>query len=512
MDNLGNRTGDQTLRSDGTVDFTVQSSTNRYTSIGGHSISHDDAGNLTVDKDGYQYTYDYENRVVKIEKPDGLGGWDDVAEMAYDALGRRIRVIDSVASVTTLYYYNPEWQCLAEYSGAGTLQRYFVYGNYIDEPLVMHRQNDGEDYYYGQDHLYSTVVLLDDGGNVAERYEYDAYGTAHIMDASYNSRTVSSYGNPYTFTGRRLDVLDGGDLKHKHLRHRDTDPYTGRFINQDQRGINPAGGQHNRFSGRTQYSDGMNLYQGVSDNPVNISDPWGLWGTSVHYTKTFMWARRVGYPGQAARVVASANEAVDGDFVVPIIGLPIGDTAPIPIYGDQSYHFNRNINGGTDSRLEHYYEHFTQARLFCLPAFDMPFTAARELGTALHPYQDMIAHGDYGLHNTGDIWIHHNSQSPQDEFGPPGNYPDDFTLDAVGGPSGIPAGNAIILETINNTPPSAWAPPEYSTTTREYAMYQKGSQRIDLTRARTVGSLEYYRNWVSVHGGCRCKRFFGIIP
>jgi len=53
MDNLGNRTGDHVLRSYGTVDFTVQSSTNRNTAIGGHSITHDDAGNLAVDKHGY---------------------------------------------------------------------------------------------------------------------------------------------------------------------------------------------------------------------------------------------------------------------------------------------------------------------------------------------------------------------------------------------------------------------------------------------------------------------------
>ncbi len=42
MDTLGNRTGNQTL-TDGTVNFTVQSSTNRYTSIGGNAITHDDA-------------------------------------------------------------------------------------------------------------------------------------------------------------------------------------------------------------------------------------------------------------------------------------------------------------------------------------------------------------------------------------------------------------------------------------------------------------------------------------
>ena len=43
----------------------------------------------------------------------------------YDALGRRIRMIDKAAEpdVTTLYYYNPDWQVLAEYDNAGDQQR-----------------------------------------------------------------------------------------------------------------------------------------------------------------------------------------------------------------------------------------------------------------------------------------------------------------------------------------------------------------------------------------------------
>jgi len=119
-----------------------------------------------------------------------------------------------------------EWQVLAEYDGAGELQHYFIYGNYIDEPLVMHRESDSEDFYYAHDHLYSTVALIDDNGSVVERYEYDAYGTVHIMDAGYNTRTVSSYGNAYAFTGRRLDVLDDGNLLSQHSRHRTYDTYT----------------------------------------------------------------------------------------------------------------------------------------------------------------------------------------------------------------------------------------------------------------------------------------------
>jgi len=43
----------------------------------------------------------------------------DAAEFAYDALGRRIRKIDSDANETTLYYYNNNWQVLCEYNGFG---------------------------------------------------------------------------------------------------------------------------------------------------------------------------------------------------------------------------------------------------------------------------------------------------------------------------------------------------------------------------------------------------------
>jgi len=149
--------------------------------------------------------------------------------MAYDTLGRRIRVkkdfVDSVPSVVTLFYHNPEWQVLAEYDGSNELQRYYVYGNYIDEPLVMHRQSDDEDYYYAQDHLYSVVALIDDSGNVVERYEYDAYGKAHILSSAYSALSSTQYGNPYYFTGRRLDVLDNGNLKNQHSRHRTYDTY-----------------------------------------------------------------------------------------------------------------------------------------------------------------------------------------------------------------------------------------------------------------------------------------------
>jgi YD repeat-containing protein len=87
---------------------------------------------LYENKFAYEYEYDYENQITKIKK----NGTTTVTQFAYDALGRRIRKIDSIASQTTLYYYGYGWQVLAGYNGAGTFQRRFVYGNCIDELIV----------------------------------------------------------------------------------------------------------------------------------------------------------------------------------------------------------------------------------------------------------------------------------------------------------------------------------------------------------------------------------------
>jgi len=268
MDDLGNRVGSVTQR-DGVHTYTVDSLTNRYTQIDSAAIGHDDAGSLVQDRQGYRYQYDYENRIVRIYK---LAGQSEVtvATFDYDALGRRIRKVDPIAEATTLYYYDPEWRCLEERDGSGALQARYVYGNYIDETLLMDRL--GTEYYYLHDHLYSPVALLDTGA-VVERYEYDAYGTVHVFDSVWNFRTASVYGNPYTFTARRLDVLDFGNLAIMYYRHRYYEPYVGRFFQIDPWGIDPCSFRWNVFGGLHRGIIGESLYL----YRVSASgDPYGL--------------------------------------------------------------------------------------------------------------------------------------------------------------------------------------------------------------------------------------------
>jgi len=107
--------------------------------------------------------------------------------------------------------------------------------------------------------------LIDDGGSVVERYEYDAYGKTTILSSAYSVLSSAQYGNPYFFTGRRLDELDSGSHEIMYYRHRTYDAQTGRFMQQDPLAALDDG-----------YIDGMSLYQYVESRPTVYTDSYGL--------------------------------------------------------------------------------------------------------------------------------------------------------------------------------------------------------------------------------------------
>jgi RHS repeat-associated protein len=509
MDDLGNReiveiANISQTRTD--EDYAVNTLTNRYTDIGGAGVpdpQHDDAGNLREDHRGYSYIYDYENRIIRIFEDNGddvyTSGTDtNIAEFAYDTQGRRIMVYDAVLDAETRFYYSDNWQVLAEYDDSDVLQRYYVFGNYIDEVLFM--KTSVVNYYYLHDHLYSPVALLRKlGGVVLERYEYDAYGKATIWDAGLqNTRTSSSYGNPYTFTGRELDVLDDGDLMPMHYRHREYDTHAGRFMQQDPLGIQPVTDvKINPFVPGKQYSDGMNVYQYLASGPVHRIDPFGLWGSNVHYELTAWWAYQEGYSYNAATAIGAADNGVDG--------LNRGGTGPVP-WGEQSYHFNRNLNGGTDSRIEHWLRHYQEAVRLCCKAIDRPVPAAEQLGTSQHPRQDWVAHADYAMKNKGNIWVVHNSNSPQKTYGDPGSYPDDINLDVVGSPDGRATSNFIVDKLVVLEGDTPYGP--IVITYSDFAYYEPGTKRITMTENITRSDLAAFLRYVKEQGGCKCKKYF----
>ena len=71
--------------------------------------------------------------------------------------------------------------------------------------------------YYQASTLFSVHALSDGNGSVIERYRYDAYGGATVLDAdgSVDADGLSDVRNPYLFTGRRLDP-ESGLMQYRH--------------------------------------------------------------------------------------------------------------------------------------------------------------------------------------------------------------------------------------------------------------------------------------------------------
>jgi len=111
-------------------------------------------------------------------------------------------------------------------------------------------------YYYHFDGLGSVVALSDVNSVLVERYTYDVFGRPTIRDANGVVIAESAFANPYLFTGRAYDAESGL----YYYRARYYDYYTGRFLQPD-----PAG-----------YTDGLNLYAYVGNNPLAYVDPFGL--------------------------------------------------------------------------------------------------------------------------------------------------------------------------------------------------------------------------------------------
>lgn len=185
------------------------------------------------------------------------------------------------------------------------------------------------DFFYGHDHLYSPVVLFLFIGTISERYEYDAYGAVHVMSSLYTAKNESSLRNPVAFTGRSLDVLDrdaGGvpQLQIMYYRARYYDPQTGRFMQRDPLGIDPAGGKENPFIPARQCTGGINVYEYVNSNVLQFVDPFGL----ISYNLTYNFKCRRGSNGKLYAYVVKGVE-IESETIFIAQNIPASEL-PMP--------------------------------------------------------------------------------------------------------------------------------------------------------------------------------------
>lgn len=177
------------------------------------------------------------------------------AEYVFNALGHRVAVI--LDNEPTYFVYDLRGQVLEERDVNNEVVARFTYGPGMDEPLTMER--GGSTYFYHGDAQNSITELTDSSGQLIERYTYDIYGEVTIFNIAGDVLELSAVGNPYLYTGRRLDPESGN----YYFRARTYSPHLGRFLQMD-----PIG-----------YYDGMNRY--ASYFVINRVDPTGLFALSI---------------------------------------------------------------------------------------------------------------------------------------------------------------------------------------------------------------------------------------
>ena len=280
-----------------------------------YTYGYDANGNITsvTDPAGtILYQYDKLNRLIRITRPSGqiidytydargnrqtqtadedMAGlsreqdysfniWDQLksvtegmttTEFEYEMQGLRLSKTTTStaeggdpATETVRYAYNNNGQVISEANAVGQAIANYVWGP--DRLLAKRDANTNQKYYYLYNGHGDVVQLVDERGQIVNRYQYDEWG--NILEQEEGTRNSFKYG------GEPLDEETGL----YYLRARYYDPVVGRFISKDM------------YEGSVTNPLSLNSYTYVENNPLIYLDPsghtavWGAGGSGASIT------------------------------------------------------------------------------------------------------------------------------------------------------------------------------------------------------------------------------------
>lgn len=216
---------------------------------------YDANGNLIQKKLGEnitKYSYDAENRLIRIDLPDG-----NYQEYKYDGEGQRAKVLDN-GILSKIYIYDSPFEAVMIIKQDGKDQ-YLTRGNSLGGGIggLFSTYSNAEMVVYN--HFNRRGDITDNtqsGENINATYCYDAFGSMEKKDGFYSSE--------YRFWTKSHDDFSGLD----YFGYRYYSSEMGRWISKDPIELNSK-----------------NLYTFSKNNPMNFIDLYGLCAMQIDNNK-----------------------------------------------------------------------------------------------------------------------------------------------------------------------------------------------------------------------------------
>ena len=256
----------------------------------------------------YTYQYDARKRLAVVKNNGTDAGW-----YGYDFEGHRVwRSVFGSTTVQTHYIFDHQGHLLAEHDGStGSVVREYVWLD--DMPVAMIDSSSGTPqlYYIHAGQIDEPQVMTDSTGSTVWNAYVEPFGQAQVFG-------TPSAGLDLRLPGQWSQAETGG--LHQNW-FRDYDPSLGRYIEADPLGIDA----------------GQNVYAYVGGDPLNESDPLGLWpfglpgqGTATSQIQSALQGEGLS-SGQASRIAHDiTNQAGYGDISTAIAMQRAAESGKIP--------------------------------------------------------------------------------------------------------------------------------------------------------------------------------------